>query len=440
LLGINKIYKFGNAIIKNYLKKINLIINMSTTIANADDQLTNLPGFGAVEGIQFAGYASVRGVTGNNGAEKADENLFYWFAGQKNYAETPTIIWSNGGPGSSSFWGFFLENGPYDITGTKENPVISARKDGWNNYANYVMFEQPLSVTVSFANHAEDIPQTPEMGTAQYYQALLNFIAKHPEIEKNPIILAGESYAGTYLPLLAQAILDGNAKGYSKIKLAGVVLLDAWVDPVTQMEQDTNYALTHGLINAAEKAELDAKYTGLDPTTGLPAINAAIEAICQCYMANIEEAGDPDIDPVITYLNNPDVRKALHITSALPVEQAWSKEVSDNYTPYVNNSYLGTVENLLNAGIPVMVVSGLNDAKDCNFMGTGEWLAKLTSPAAKPFAAAKTTPWKDTKTSQVLGFMQDGGQLSWLKVLSAGHLAVLDQPKIINVILDKLGK
>ncbi|HYG14738.1 MAG TPA: hypothetical protein VEC12_03225, partial [Bacteroidia bacterium] len=198
---------------------------MSTAIASTDEQLSSLPGFGPVQGVQFAGYSSVRGVTGNNGADKSDENLFYWFAGQKNYADAPTIIWSNGGPGSSSFWGFFLENGPYDITGGSGTPVIAARKNGWNNYTNYMMFEQPLSVTVSFANDAEDIPKTPEMGTAQYYQALLNFIARHPEIENNPVILAGESYAGTYLPLLAKAILDGNAKGYSKIKLAGVVLL-----------------------------------------------------------------------------------------------------------------------------------------------------------------------------------------------------------------------
>lgn len=411
---------------------------MNTPVALTDDQLINLPGFGNVEGIQFAGYSSVRGVTGNNGADKSDENLFYWFAGQQNFAETPTIIWSNGGPGSSSFWGFFLENGPYTVTGTKSSPIISSRKEGWNNYANFMMFEQPLSVTVSFANDAADIPNTPEMGTAQYYQALLNFIAKHPEIEKNPIILAGESYAGTYLPLLAQAILDGNAKGYSNIKLAGVVLLDAWVDPVTQMEQDTNYAVTHGLINETEKAELDKKYQGLDPTTGLPAINAAIEAICGCYMANIEEAGDPDFDPVITYLNQPDVRGALHITSKALVTDSWSKAVSDNYAPSANDSYLSTVENLLNAGVPVMVISGLNDAKDCNFIGTGAWLAKLKSEAATPFKAAKTTQSKDSTTGQVLGFMQDGGQLSWLKVLSAGHLAVLDQPKLIDIILSKL--
>ncbi|HYG14711.1 MAG TPA: hypothetical protein VEC12_03090, partial [Bacteroidia bacterium] len=205
-----------------------------------------------------------------------------------------------------------------------------------------------------------------------------------------------------------------------------------------QMESDTEYAVTHGLITEAEKADLDKKYRGLDPKTGLPAINGAIEAICGCYMANIEEVADPDFAPVISYLNNPEVRKALHISSTQQITQSWSQQVSDNYEPSVNNSYTGTVELLLDAGIPVMVVSGLNDAKDCNFIGTGRWLNQLTCPASNRFKAAGTKPWKDASTGQVMGFMQDGGQLSWLKVLSAGHLAVLDQPQLINIIMEKL--
>jgi len=45
------------------------------------DCVTHLPGYGRVDELQFAGYASVRGKTGNNGADAADEKLFYWFVG-----------------------------------------------------------------------------------------------------------------------------------------------------------------------------------------------------------------------------------------------------------------------------------------------------------------------------------------------------------------------
>ena len=86
----------------------------------------NLPALGKIDGVQFAGYASVRGETGSNGADATDESLFYWFVGTDDYAKRPTILWTNGGPGSSSFWGFFLENGPYVIDRTYAKSILTA--------------------------------------------------------------------------------------------------------------------------------------------------------------------------------------------------------------------------------------------------------------------------------------------------------------------------
>src|SRR5919205_1802314 len=106
------------------------------------DRVTHLPGLGKVDGVQFAGYAAVRGESGADPA--AVEKLFYWFVGTEDYARRPTILWTNGGPGSSSFWGFFLENGPYLID--SKGARLSKRPAAWNNYANYMIFEHPLSV------------------------------------------------------------------------------------------------------------------------------------------------------------------------------------------------------------------------------------------------------------------------------------------------------
>lgn len=394
------------------------------------DQVTNLPGIGVVDNIQFAGYASVEPLSGHStNAEK----LFYWFVGAENYTEKPTIIWTNGGPGSSSFWGFFLENGPYTIeSAIGDKPVVRPNPTGWNNYANYMIFEHPLSVTLSFANNDDDVPKTPEEGIDQLYQALLNFIGMHPEIAKNPIILAGESYAGTYLPLLAKAILDGNASGKTKLDLRSTVLCDAWVDPWVQMTKNTEYAYTHGLISKKQKKALDKEYAG----DKLPGVNWTIAQLCGCYMANTGQVGDPPFDPVLLYLNRDDVREAIHAPKGIEIVNTWSSVVSKNYTPHVNQSYRHVVQALLKAKHKIQVVSGLNDAKDCNFLGTGAWLDLLEGRAADAFNATDPQQWKN-ETNDVIGFYQDGGILSWLKVLNAGHLAVNDQPLIIEKILEK---
>jgi cathepsin A (carboxypeptidase C) len=402
-----------------------------------DDSVTSLPGLDSMQGVQFAGYASIYGAANPKPGPDDDENLFYWFVGTEDYAERPTILWTNGGPGSSSFWGFFIENGPYEIGGTSEQPVLTPRPSAWNNYANYLIFEHPLSVTLSFANDAARLPQDAQQGNRQLYQALLSFIAKHPEVASQPLILAGESYAGTYLPLLAEVILEGNATGGTKLDLKLVVLLDAWVNPFVQMAQDTNYAFAHGLISAREKAVLDETYAGAN----LANIDSAIQSICGAYMTNIAQQADPPTTLLQDYINRDDVRAAIHVSPHQPqVTQLWSKAIGDLYQSTVNDSYAGTVEELLGNNLHVMVVSGLNDAKDCNFLGTGAWLELLQGDAAYAFKTAPTTQWQATveQQTQVLGFIQDGGLLSWVKVRNAGHMAVMDQPLLINLILEKL--
>ncbi|MGZ5018114.1 MAG: S10 family serine carboxypeptidase-like protein, partial [Methylobacter sp.] len=52
------------------------------------------------------------------------------------------------------------------------------------------------------------------------------------------------------------------------------------------------------------------------------------------------------------------------------------------------------------------------------------------------FKKAETTHWTSEDSKQVLGYIQNGGILSWVKVLNAGHLAAMDQPKLINLFLE----
>jgi vitellogenic carboxypeptidase-like protein len=397
------------------------------------DRVKSLPGLKGSAGTQFAGYASVYGAFNPPPDGGDDEELFYWFVGAKDYARRPTILWTNGGPGATSFWGFFLENGPFEVD---DKGTVTPRADGWNNYANYMIFEHPLSVGLSFANDPEALPKDVKAGCRQLYQALLNFMAKHPEIAANPLILAGESYAGTYLPLLSEAILAGNAFPASKLDLRGTVLLDAWVNPAVQMAADTTYAFNHGMISAHEKKALDETYTGAN----LSNINDAIQQICGLYMTNIAQLADPSTDAMEAYLNRRDVREAIHARQDTPFVM-FSETISELYAGCVNDSFAGTVQELLGKKLPILVISGLNDAKDCNFLGTDAWLNLLEGSAALKFKLAPTSRWEisdSSSQSQVLGYIQDGGLLCWVKVLNAGHMAAMDQPRIIQLIMDKL--
>ena len=417
--------------------------------AATPDRVTSLPGLGSV-GTQFAGYSSVGAHPCSNVrcSGPGDAGLFYWFVGKSGggYASAPTILWTNGGPGATSFWGFFTENGPYVVN---KGGRLHERPMAWNDTANYLMFDQPLGVGLSFAPPSQQ-PANVQQGVDQWYTALVHFLSLHPQIAANPIILAGESYGGTYDALLAKAILDGNARaGRQVVHLGGVIIAAGWVDPVVQQSMDTTYALTHGLITAADKARLDQTFAQCQAAVSAQTpssaeandecgkIKTAIGDISGLYLLNTAKTGDPPTGPMIAYLNQANVRTAIH-AKASGTYSLFSESIGSRYVVGEQDSYLSTVQDVLDQGVPVMVVSGLNDATDVNVLGTGAWLDLLHGSRASAFQSAPTVAWKGGPGNHVLGYVQQGGGLSWVKVLSAGRLAVLDQPLLINLIDQKL--
>lgn len=54
--------------------------------------------------------------------------------------------------------------------------------------------------------------------------ALVEFYKKFPEYSSRGLWIAGESYAGKYIPDLAALILRNNEAGNSSIKLKGILI------------------------------------------------------------------------------------------------------------------------------------------------------------------------------------------------------------------------
>ena len=52
----------------------------------------------------------------NVNATSDQHHLFYWFFKNLTLPDTaPVVLWMNGGPGSTSMFGLFLENGPLRV-------------------------------------------------------------------------------------------------------------------------------------------------------------------------------------------------------------------------------------------------------------------------------------------------------------------------------------
>jgi len=408
----------------------------SAAVPAGADRVTALPTLGPVAQPQFAGYASTSAVACADLACTDRPGLFYWLVGRDaDYATQPTILWSNGGPGASSFYGFLSENGPYtlDAVGT-----LSPYAHAWTSVANYLVFDHPLGVGMSFpfrGRIAENLAQ----GTDQL-AAAVGQVVRRDGLQRSPLYLAGESYGGTYMPLLAQRLLDAR----SGVRVGGVAIVDGWVAPETQVGSSADYAVQHGLISTAQKQPLDRLYARCRAAMrGGAATRLRAGRICQSiqdeiarlsgrWLGNIAQSGDIDYTPLETYLNRPDVRTAIHARAGGKYELG-SDAIAKAYARDVMTDYTEVVADLLDCGVPIMVISGLNDGKDANFLGTRRWIERMRWKGRARYVKAATRQWKDP-AGAVLGYRRSGGGLTVLEVLDAGHLAPRDQPRIAQAL------
>ncbi|OTB04624.1 hypothetical protein M426DRAFT_320739 [Hypoxylon sp. CI-4A] len=76
-------------------------------------------------------------------------NTFFWFFEARNDPENaPLSIWLNGGPGSSSLYGLFTENGPCYVNSDSNSTRLS--EWAWNTDVNILYIDQPTQVGFSY--------------------------------------------------------------------------------------------------------------------------------------------------------------------------------------------------------------------------------------------------------------------------------------------------
>ncbi|PIO61182.1 serine carboxypeptidase, partial [Teladorsagia circumcincta] len=126
-------------------------------------------------------------------------------------AQAPLLLWLNGGPGSSSLEGLFLENGPFRIG--KDGKTIARNPYAWNQFANVLYLESPVGVGYSYSTDGNQPQYSDDLTAAENYAALKNFFNRYPEYRSRPFYTTGESYAGVYIPTLSALLIQGIQNG-----------------------------------------------------------------------------------------------------------------------------------------------------------------------------------------------------------------------------------
>ncbi|KAL5721505.1 Serine carboxypeptidase-like 35 [Ranunculus cassubicifolius] len=358
------------------------------------DLVTNLPGQPAVNFKHYAGYVKLRQTD-----EKA---LFYWFfEAQDKVAERPLVLWLNGGPGCSSVaYGAAQELGPFLARNNDSKLVLN--KFSWNKAANLLFVEAPVGVGYSYTNNSADLKTLGDKVTAEDSHAfLIEWFKKFPKFKSHEFYIAGESYAGHYVPQLAELVYDRN-KGASKdavINFKGFMIGNAVINDDTDSLGFIEYAWSHAIIsdqlyhsiisncdfnkdNQTSNCSLSVRnfykaYQDIDiysiytpvcvrsTDTTRPKLLASPWTFTKHDLWHTLPSGyDPCTeDYTVLYFNRKDVQNALHanVTKLNYPYSTCSNQISR--WSESSASTLPQIQKILNAGLRVWVYSGDTDGR-----------------------------------------------------------------------------
>lgn len=382
-----------------------------------------------------------------------------------------------------------MEIGPFRV---KEDKLL--RNEGaWNKYANLLFVDQPIGVGFSISDTDSYIHELPEMAE-DMITFLDNYFTIFPEQQRHEIYIAGESYAGQYIPYLADAINKRNKNltdhpelsgDLSHINLKGLLIGNGWIDPATQYLSYVPFAYQSGLVKHGSDiaAAIEQKQREcVQSLSKLPSItinnqecdmvldtllqelfqatklkNTDSRACVNIYDVRLTDTFSscgmnwpPDLMQVTPFLRRPEVLTALNIGKE---EQVIWKECSGpvGQAFKAKNSVPSNtlIPGIIASGVEVLMFNGDQDLI-CNHVGNSKLIQALSwggdhttgRPPSKGERGGFKTELGEVEENwyvngTVAGTFQSGRNLTYVKIFNASHMVPFDVPEVSQVLLNQ---
>ncbi|GMP57177.1 hypothetical protein CsSME_00021368 [Camellia sinensis var. sinensis] len=391
------------------------------------DRVLNLPGQPSGPPLShFSGY-----ITVNQDHGRA---LFYWFfEAQSHPSIKPLLLWFNGGPGCSSIGhGAAVELGPLRVNASGSG--LEFNRHSWNK--------------------AEDV-----------YNFLVNWMKRFPHFKNHDVFISGESYAGHYVPQLAELVYDRNkdTSKYPHINLKGFIVGNPETNDYYDSKGLLEYAWSHSVIsdqefenakkvcnfkvsdwsgecNAAMRVVFE-KYHEIDiyniyapicllNTSGSDSDSDIFSSKTQNYgLRRMRIGGGGGYDPCFSthtqhYFNRVDVQTSLHANTR-GVANGFVNWNVCNHSVFVTYNFtvffvLPIYTKLIKGGLKIWIYSGDTDGR-VPVIGSRYCIEALGLPLKSPWRS-----WYHNH--QVGGRIVEYEGLTYVTVRGAGHLVPLDKP------------
>ncbi|KAI9478008.1 MAG: pheromone-processing carboxypeptidase KEX1 [Benjaminiella poitrasii] len=423
--------------------------SLYTVLAQTADEykVTSLPGIDVdlLNFTQYAGHIEL--------SPKSNANIFFWMIEREIKTEPEKlIIWLNGGPGCSSMDGLFLENGPFRV---KKDLTLSLNEGGWQNYATNVFVDQPVGTGFSFANTDSYMHNMDEV-TDEFVEFLDKLFVVFPQLRQQDLYIAGESYAGTYIPYFASRLLDLNKKEdrAEKYNLQGITIGNGWISSIHQYNAYYDYSMKYNLIDhdrvsmvsthlktcqdemkknefihisSCEKILTDVvdssvheDKNGLKKCINTYDIRSTEESFPDCGLSWPYE-----LEEVTKYLRLKEVKAAIHAEKQILGWKECTSLVSTELHDDQSKPSYYLLPGILKE-IPILLFSGEYDLI-CNYIGTEYLIGNMTWNGSRGFS--KTTVREDWKIdNKIAGYYTQERNLTYVLIKDGSHMVPYDRP------------
>uniref|UniRef100_A0A6N2MU62 Carboxypeptidase n=1 Tax=Salix viminalis TaxID=40686 RepID=A0A6N2MU62_SALVM len=325
-------------------------------------------------------------------------------------------------------------------------------KYSWNTEANILFLESPAGVGFSYTNTSSNLKDSGDKRTAQDALVfLIRWMSRFPQYKYREFYIAGESYAGHYVPQLAKKIHDYNkAYPHPIINLKGFIVGNAVTDSYYDSIGTVSFWWTHSMIS-------DRTYRAILDNCNFTADTASDKCDNVVNYAMNHEFGDIDQYSIYTpscmklqnstirlkntllrrrvsgydpctekyaekYYNRPEVQKAMHANvTGIPYKWTACSDVLIKNWKDSESSMLPVYKELIAAGLRIWVFSGDTDSV-VPVTATRFSLSHLNLPVK-----TRWYPWYSG--DQVGGWTEVYKGLTFATVRGAGHEVPLFQPR-----------
>jgi serine carboxypeptidase-like clade I len=115
--------------------------------------------------------------------------------------------------------------GPLHFNASSGAYEVVLNPNRWTLNSTMVFIESPAGTGFSYALEPAGYVYNDTTAATENLQTMIAVLEAYPEYQSNELFLAGESYAGVYVPMLAEAVLNHNSGGGSpKLNIKGIMV------------------------------------------------------------------------------------------------------------------------------------------------------------------------------------------------------------------------